>query len=265
MGKAGREALAVILPKLKSKHKPDFVILNGENLAHGLGVTKKVFEEVMALGVDAVTSGNHIFAKREAVILLEDKKNNLLRPLNYPAGVPGRGFCVLSSASQRLLLANLSGRVFMQEDLDDPFAKMEQLLEDYGLGEEAAKEGKEKVDGIVIDWHAEATSEKKALGWILDGQVSAVLGTHTHIQTNDERILPKGTAYISDVGMVGAEDSILGAEINSITPRFLKQLPSKMEPAYGGPVEVNGVVLQIKKSSGLAKNIAKIKEKVLEY
>ncbi len=211
MGKAGREALAAALPKLKKKYEPDFVIANGENLAHGLGITRRTFKELMDFGVDAVTGGNHIFSKEDGLSLLKDDRKMIIRPLNYPEKTVGRGFLILQAGIKRLLLINLNGRVFMKEDLNDPFAEVEALLESYGLGKEAFDEGKERVDGILVDFHAEATSEKKAMGYFLDGRVSGVLGTHTHVQTNDDRILNGGTAYVSDAGMVGVEDSVIGA------------------------------------------------------
>lgn len=258
-------ALKKGLPNIRKKLKPDFVIVNGENMAHGLGLTKKTLEEVLSLGVDLVTSGDHVFDKEEATELLQDSKNALIRPLNYKSGVLGRGFSVVSSGAKRLLVINLLGRIFMKEEFANPYEAIEEVLDEYALPEEAHKEGKEKVDAILVDFHAEATSEKKVLGWLLDGRVSAFLGTHTHVQTNDERILPGQTAYISDVGMVGVEDSSLGLEFESVLPSFLNDGPIKINPAYGGPVEINGVLIDVDNFSGFAKNIVKIREKVLEY
>ena len=265
MGKAGREALAAVLPKLKKKYDPDFVIANGENLAHGMGITRRTFKELMDCGVDAVTGGNHIFAKEDGINLLQDEKKPIIRPLNYPEKTAGRGFLILQSGIKRLLLINLNGRVFMKESLEDPFAGVQTLLEKYGLGEEAFDEGRERMDGILVDFHAEATSEKKAMGYFLDGRVSAVLGTHTHVQTNDDRILAEGTAYISDAGMAGVEDSVIGAEKDKIINRFLDKIDSKIKVAGEGPAEINGVFLRLDRKTGLALNIDKIRERVVKY
>jgi len=265
IGRPGREALAVLIPKLKKKYKPDLIVANGENLAHGIGITKITFEQAVSIGIDVLTGGNHIFRKKEAFALLEDEQIPLVRPLNYPKGTPGRGFFVYQQGLKRIMIVNLIGRVFFQENFDDPFAAIEELLEDYTLKSEEVAEGKEKMDAIIVDFHAEATSEKKAMGYFLDGRVSAVIGTHTHIQTNDETILSEGTAYITDAGMIGVERSIIGADINSIMPRFLKQMPTQMEVAGEGEVEAGGVLLEIKKHSGMAENIVKIRERVVKY
>lgn len=264
-GRAGRAALKKALPRLKRKYKPDFIIANGENIAHGLGVTKKTVSELLNLGIDLLTSGNHVFDKEEAKILLGDGETPLLRPLNYKGSRPGRGFSILTRGLRRLLVINLEGQIFMPEEFDHPFFSAEKILEKYGLGRAAALAGQERVDAILVDFHAEATSEKKMMGWLLDGRVSAVLGTHTHVQTNDERILPKKTAYISDVGMVGVEDSSLGVDFQTAVNCFLTNQPIKVRPAFGGPVEINAVLVKVEKNSGLAKSIVKIREKVLKY
>ena len=258
VGQPGRQAIKKILPQLKSKYEPDLVIANGENLAHGKGISEDSLKEVFEAGIDWLTSGNHIFAKKGAIEILENKEKRILRPANWSANTPGRGYVVINVRSKKILLVNLIGRVFMGQNFDDPFACISQILEEYSLKE---GDGLEKIAGIIIDWHAEATSEKMAMAWHLDGRVSAVLGTHTHIGTDDFRVLPEGTAFVSDVGMVGGQDSILGVDRKTILKRFLTQMPYKMEVAEG-PVLVNAVVVTIDDKTGLAQNIEKIREVV---
>jgi len=238
VGKSGREAVAKILPQWKKKYQPDLVLANGENLSHGKGLTKKSLEEILKAGVDLVTSGNHVWQNKEAQELLNNKEIPLLRPANYPVSVPGQGYRVIEIRTKKVLVINLIGRVFMRDQYDDPFKKADEILD----------EAEEKLDAIIVDWHAEATSEKKALGWYLDGRVSAVLGTHTHIPTADECILPGGTGYISDVGMVGPKDSVLGMDKQLVIKRFLTQMPQKFEPAEGA-VEVDAIFLEIDNKS----------------
>lgn len=246
VGRPGREAIKKILPEWKKKYQPDLIMANGENLAHGKGVTKKSLEEVLEAGIDLVTSGNHICQQKEALALLEDKELPLLRPANWGVGLAGQGQKIISLRTKKILVINLIGRVFFHRQYDDPFRIVDQILDELA----------EEVDGIVIDWHTEATSEKMALGWYLDGRVSTVLGTHTHIPTADARLLPQGTAYISDIGMVGVRDSILGMDKEIALKGFLFQLPQKLEVAQG-PVEVNAVLVDIN-SRNKAKSIEKL-------
>lgn len=264
-GKAGRLALKKALPGLRKKLKPDFVVANGENLAHGLGLTKRTFQEMIDLGIDLITSGDHVFDKEDILDTIKEPETAVIRPLNYFTDTPGKGHFILTAGARRLLVVNLLGQIFMRDEVKNPYQVIEDLLEDYALPEQAAAESKEKVDAILVDFHAEATSEKKVLGWLLDGRVSAVLGTHTHVQTNDEAVLPNKTAYISDVGMVGVANSSLGLEFEAVLPSFLNDGPIKIKPAFGEPVEINGVLIDVDNSSGFAKNIVKIREKVLEY
>jgi len=266
VGQPGRQAIKKALPELKKKHEPDLIFANGENLAHGRGVSEDSIKEIIEAGVDWVTLGNHAFVKKGAIEILENKKLPIIRPANWAPNIPGRGFAEVKVRSKKILLINLVGRVFMQQDFENPFAAANEILEDYSLKQELGSSrfgeaGKEKVSAIIVDWHAEATSEKVAMGWHLDGRVSAVLGTHTHIGTDDWRILPGGTAYVSDIGMVGPLDSVLGVDKDIIVKRFLTQLPYQMEVAQG-PVIINAVLLTIDEKSGLAQNIEKIKELV---
>lgn len=256
VGKPGRQAIKKILPDLKRKYEPDLIFANGENLAHGKGISQESAKEVIGAGIDWLTLGNHAFAQKGGVEILEDKKWPVIRPANWAANIPGRGHVLINVRSKKVLLVNLIGRVFMHQQFDDPFACAGAILEDYSLEK---KSGADKVNAIILDWHAEATSEKMAMGWHLDGKVSAVLGTHTHIGTDDARILPKGTAYVSDIGMVGVQDSVLGVDKEIILKRLLTQMPYKMEVAEG-KVLVDAVLVTLDDKTGLAQNIQKIKE-----
>jgi metallophosphoesterase (TIGR00282 family) len=232
-GKPGRRIVAEKLPALRRAYGLDVVIANGENSAGGMGLTAGTAAELRAAGVDILTNGNHVWHNREAYGLL-DADPQILRPANYPPGVPGRGVAVVTvTGGARIGVLNLQGRVFMQE-LDDPFR----------MAREQAGVLRAEVPAVVVDFHAEATSEKVAMGWYLDGFVSAVIGTHTHVQTADERILPGGTAFITDVGMTGPRDGIIGMAREEILDRFLTQLPMRFEVAPG-PVQLNAVVVTI--------------------
>ncbi|PIS35818.1 MAG: TIGR00282 family metallophosphoesterase [Parcubacteria group bacterium CG08_land_8_20_14_0_20_38_56] len=248
-GRPGREALKLILPKLREKYEPDFVIANGENSAHGKGITEKSLKEILEAGVDLITTGDHAFEIKGSLEIFSQKEIPVLRPANFPKEVPGQGWKLLEVRTKKILVLNLLGRVFIRCQLDDPFRLAKKII----------KENKDEVKIILVDWHCEATAEKKALGLYLDGEVSAVLGTHTHVPTADERILPRGTAYITDLGMVGPHNSIIGAKEEEVMKGFLKQLPFVLEPAEG-PVEVNGVFLEIDNKTGLAKKIERIRE-----
>ncbi|MFH1612059.1 MAG: TIGR00282 family metallophosphoesterase [bacterium] len=250
VGQPGRDALKQILPVWKDKYNPDIVIANGENVAHGYGITKKTIDEIIEAGVDIITSGDHIFDQKEAVNLLENKSLPIIRPANFPPNTPGRGHLVIEVGTKKLLIINLIGRVFMRENYDDPFRKADEILEEAG----------DDANVIIVDSHTEATSEKVCLGWYLDGRVSAVLGTHTHIPTADCRILPQKTAYISDVGMVGVKDSSLGVDKDIAIKRFLTQIRTRLEIAEG-PVEVNAVFIETGRD-GKAEKIEHLSETI---
>lgn len=254
-GRPGREALKKVLPELKSEFSPDLVLANAENAAHGQGLTEKAIEELKQAGVDFMTSGDHAFTLSESDDALRNEKLSVLRPLNWPGNPAGEGYKIMQVGARRLMFVNLMGRVFIRQDFDDPFQKINELLDDYSL--KGKEQGSEAVDAIVIDFHAEATSEKAALAWFLDGKVSTVLGTHTHVATADEKILPGGTAFISDAGMVGPKDSVLGVDKDTIIKRFLTQRALKMEVAQG-PAIINGVFIETDDKTGLAKSISRI-------
>jgi metallophosphoesterase (TIGR00282 family) len=244
VGKPGRTAVLQLLPELRAELDLDFVIANGENTAAGLGLTPSLAEDLLRGGVDVITSGNHIWDRREIYPYL-DTDRPVLRPLNYPSDAPGRGWLVhrLPDGAQ-VAVINVMGRVYMNQ-LDSPFTLMDELLD----------HGAEPLPPVrIVDFHCEITSEKNAMGWHLDGRVSAVVGTHTHVPTADARVLPGGTAYISDIGMTGPRDSIIGMTVGSVLPRFLTHLPTRFEVA-SGPVTFNGVVIEAERSSGRARSI----------
>jgi len=246
-GKVGRKALRLGLNNIISTTKADFVIANGENLAGGFGVTSDTIGEIFKLGVDVITSGNHIWDKKESLRLLETEKR-LLRPANYPEQAPGRGAGVYTAKTgQPVAVLNLQGRVFM-EALDCPFRRADEEIE--VLGQQA------KI--IIVDMHAEATAEKIAIGYFLDGRVSAVVGTHTHVQTTDAGILPRKTAYITDLGMTGPIHSIIGVKPEIIMKRFLLKIPERFNEATG-PGQFNGALVDIDDNSGKAKSISAIR------
>ena len=248
VGQPGRQAIKEIIPQWQKKYQPDLIIANGENAAHGTGITEKSLNELLESGINLVTLGDHTWDQKETATLLENKEIPLIRPANFPPGLPGQGYRLIELRTKKILVINLIGRVFMRQDYDCPFRKADEIL----------KEKAEKTDLIIIDWHAEASSEKVCLGWYLDGRVSAVLGTHTHIPTADARILPQGTAYISDVGMVGVRDSSLGRDKEIAVKRFLSQMNQKLEVAKG-PVQANAVLVEINEK-GRAKKIETLQE-----
>ncbi len=246
-GKPGRLAVKGLLPILKKEKKIDFVVANIENAAAGFGITPSVAQEIYESGVDVLTSGNHIWDKEEVLNII-DSDPNLLRPANYPPAVPGRGTCLFQVNGLLVGVINLIGRVYMK-DFESPFT--------VGLAEVEKLLSKTKV--ILVDMHAEVTSEKRAIGWYLDGKVSAVFGTHTHIQTADEAILPKGTAYITDLGMTGPHDSVIGVKKDIILKRFLTQLPTKLEVA-NEDIKLCGAFIEIDVLTGKAKRIERIQK-----
>ena len=245
-GRPGRTILREQLAGLRRSHGADLVVVNGENAAAGFGITPSVYEELLAAGADVVTLGNHTFDKKEAMALL-DEEPRLLRPLNYPPGAPGRGAAVVEAGGCRVLVMNAMGRVFLPILLDDPFRAVDAELE--------AHSG--RYDVAFLDFHGEATSEKEAMGWYLDGRAAAVVGTHTHVQTADERILPQGTAYITDVGMTGPADSVLGMDKDAMVQRMLRQLPTRFEVAEGRR-QINAVVVEVDRESGQAREVQRI-------
>ena len=246
IGKPGRELLRKGLRQLVAHYGVDFVIANAENSAAGFGITKDIGDAILGYGVDVMTSGNHIWDKKEALDYIATERR-LLRPANYPAGVPGRGSLVATMRDGRQVgVVNVMGRVFMAA-LDDPFAVV--------LKEIEAVRAKTKI--VVVDFHAEATSEKIAMGWHLDGKATLVVGTHTHVQTADERILPNGTAYLTDAGMTGPHDSIIGMEREPALARFRNGMPSKFEPATGNP-RLNGIVVEADDATGRATAVTRI-------
>jgi metallophosphoesterase (TIGR00282 family) len=246
VGRPGRELVKRGLPGLRRYHRIDLVIANAENAAAGFGITRDLGDEILDYGVDVMTSGNHIWDKKEAVEYI-GAESRLLRPLNYPAGVPGNGsYVARTTEGHSVGVINAMGRVFMLS-IDDPFAGV--------LREVEAIRSRARV--IFVDFHAEATSEKVAMGWHLDGKVTAVVGTHTHVQTADERILPKGTAYLTDVGMTGPHDSIIGVDIDAALGRFVTGMPARFETASGNP-RLNGVIVEADEATGRALEIERI-------
>ncbi len=246
VGKVGRTCVKNLLNQVKSNFKITHVIANGENAAGGFGINERVAEELFGSGIDLITSGNHVWDKKEAVTYLA-KEDRVLRPLNYPPGVPGHGSKVLNIAGKaRLGVINLSGRVFMHP-LDDPFR----------MAIDEVNRIKDEADAIIIDFHAEATSEKIAFGHYMDGKVAAVIGTHTHVQTADEQILGKGTAYITDVGMTGPSYSVIGVEVEMIIERFLTYMPKRFNTAKGKGI-LSAVIIDIDDSTGRASDIQRI-------
>ena len=245
IGRPGRRAVRSLMPGLRYDFRLDLVIANAENAAGGKGLTPATAEELLQSGVDVLTSGNHIWAQKEIIPYL-DGELPILRPLNYPPYAPGRGYLWWGE----VLVVNLMGRTFMG-DADCPFRAMDQLLE--GL--------QEKPSVIVVDFHAEATSEKNAIGRYLDGRVSAVLGTHTHVGTIDTRIFPQGTAFITDVGMVGPTDSVIGDDTKAVIHRFLTQMPYRLSVGEGSTL-FNSVLVEIEQSTGRAISISRIDREV---
>jgi metallophosphoesterase (TIGR00282 family) len=251
-GKPGRQAVARSVPRFIAREAIDLVVVNGENAAAGAGITPDAAEELLAAEVNLLTSGNHIWAKREIVPYLERPDARLLRPANYPPGTPGRGSAIVSTPDGRKLgVLNLEGRVFMK-NLDDPFRTAEAEVAALRAGGARA---------ILVDMHCEATSEKAAMGWFLDGRVSAVLGTHTHVQTADERLLPGGTAFLTDAGMCGPCDSIIGMKKELVLDRFLTQRPTPFEAAKRD-VWLQGAILEIDEESGKARSIVRVQERM---
>ncbi|GIV16331.1 MAG: metallophosphoesterase [Armatimonadota bacterium] len=242
VGRAGRHVVQHCLPFLKKEFAPDIVIANGENAAGGIGITAEIATQLLGYGIDVLTTGNHAW-KEKAVYPYLDAEPRILRPANYPPGAPGRGWAVYPAGPRQIAIVNLSGRVFM-DHVDCPFRAIDAILE----------EALRATPMVLVDFHAEATSEAQAFGWYVDGRCSAVIGTHTHVQTADARILPRGTAYITDAGMCGALDSVIGMQTEQVIQRFRSQLPVKFEAARGRPA-VQGVYVEIDADTGHARQI----------
>lgn len=248
VGSPGREAIEKLLPDIKEEQGVDFVVANAENAAGGSGIIPRIAAQLFDAGVDVLTSGDHIWKKKEIFEVI-DKDRRILRPCNFPEGTPGYGWGIFSDRNgNRVGVINVNGRVFM-DPLECPFRAA------LKYSEEIAKETKV----IIVDIHAEATSEKVALGWYLDGRVSAVLGTHTHIQTADERVLPKGTAFITDVGMTGPCDSVIGRKVEDVLQRFLTLIPTRFNVAEEN-VKLQGAIVDIDENNGLARSVIRLQK-----
>jgi metallophosphoesterase (TIGR00282 family) len=243
VGRSGRQAVVAQLPRLRARYKLDFVAINGENAAGGFGITESILTELLDAGADVVTLGNHAFDQKEALVFIE-RQPRLIRPINYPPGTPGRGSGIFKAANgAEVLVINAMGLIFMPE-LADPFRAIDAEITACGL--------KQGADAIVIDFHAEATSEKQAMGHFVDGRATCVVGTHTHSPTADERVLPGGTAYMSDVGMCGDYESVLGMVKDEPINRFLTKISrGRLEPALG-PATLSGLAVEIDDATGLA-------------
>lgn len=253
MGRIGRNSIKTILPKIKEQYQPDLIIANAENLAHGKGVTADTLKEMMEAGVDFFTSGDHVWDNAEGEQLLLENKLPLIRPANYPEGVAGDGYRIIEVGTKKVLIVNLLGRVFFKVNTDCPFRKLEQILEETKH---------ERLDAIIVDLHAEVTSEKNSLGRYFDGKVSLIVGTHTHVQTADDQILPNGTAYITDVGFTGFKHGSLGVALESVMKNFLYQTPQTHEIPEHGICQVNGIFAIIKSENKLASHIERIQHEV---
>ncbi len=250
VGRSGRAIVVERLPRLVANWKLDLVVVNGENAAGGFGITEPIYQDLIDAGADAITLGNHAWDQREALVFIE-RAPRLIRPANYPPGTPGRGTTVVTAKNgARVLVVNAMGRVFM-DPLDDPFATVDRELHACPLGSGA--------DAAIIDMHAEATSEKQAMGFFADGRATLVVGTHTHVPTADHRILPGGTAFVSDVGMTGDYDSIIGMAKDEPLGRFVRRIPSgKFEPAMG-PATLCAIAVETDDSTGLATRVAAVR------
>lgn len=259
-GRPGREAVKIIMPKLVKKHKPDFVIAQVENMAHGKGTTLSTIQDIEQAGVfHAYTSGNHFLANEGVLDVVKNDTIPLVRPMNYPSSIPGIGHRVVTSGTKQLLVVNFLGRIFMKnsEILTNPFVDVERVLADYSLDKKEV--GKQYVDGIFIDFHGEVTAEKRNFGFLVDGRASVVVGTHTHVPTADEQVLLGGTAYISDVGMVGPLHSSLGLDKENLIQEMILEERQKREVSSVPEVEVGAVVISVK-ANGLSSKIERIRE-----
>ena len=250
VGRPGRRALKRVLPGLRQELGLDFVVVNGENAAAGFGLTEDTADEILAAGADVISGGNHTFDRREFIPFM-DGEMPLLRPANYPSSTPGRGHLRVGQTA----VINLQGRVFMPEGLDSPFVVADSIVDE--LADSAPK-------AILVDFHTEATSEQAAMGWYLDGRVSAVVGTHTHVPTADAKILPQGTAFVTDLGMTGPVDSIIGSKVEDVLERFLTAMPRRLNVADGGgPLQFNALFIETDDLTGLAKSVERV-DRIIE-
>lgn len=247
VGSPGRNLIEENLVKIKEKYRPHIIIANGENAAGGRGINEKILKQLFQWGINIVTMGNHTWDQKEIFDFIDDYKH-LIRPANYPVGTPGNGYAIFNFNTFKLAVINIQGRTYLPP-LDCPFTTATQLIEKI----------KKETPNIIVDFHAEATSEKQAMGWYLDGQVSAVVGTHTHVQTGDERILSKGTAYITDIGMVGPYDGILGMKREQVIEKFITALPQRFEVDTEGRWQINAVLIEINPNTGKANSIERIR------
>ena len=250
VGRSGRNAVLDALPGLRRRWALDCVVINGENAAGGFGITETICHDFFDAGADALTLGNHSFDQRDALVFIE-RQPKLLRPINYPAATPGRGATVIeTSTGARVLVMNAMGRLFM-DALDDPFASVDRVLTETPMGQ--------YVDAVLLDFHAEATSEKQAMARFLDGRVSVVVGTHTHVPTADHRILPLGTGYLSDAGMCGDYDSVLGMAAEEAVRRFVEKTPGSRLEAAEGEGTISGLAVETDDNTGLAIDLAPVR------
>lgn len=245
VGTLGTQTLQKWLPAIKKENKIDFCVANGENSAAGNGILPNSAQDLLSCGVNVITGGNHTFRRKEIWEMLDDKNMPLIRPANYPALDPGRGVYTYESHNKNIAIVNIIGSTYLESHVENPFFCADRVLKDI------------KADIILVDFHAEATSEKRAMGFYLDGRVTAVFGTHTHVQTADEQILPKGTAYITDVGMCGVYNSVLGVKSESVIRRFTTSMPTRFDNADGN-VEINGVILDIDDTTKKATKITRL-------
>ena len=253
LGGPGRKVVGHLLPELLAEEKIDFIIANGENAAGGFGLTVELADELIGMGVDVITSGNHIWDRKELYPFLDSRKN-ILRPLNYPPDNPGHGYGVFTARNGVPVgVINLQGRVFMKE-IDCPFRGVLPVIDEL----------KREADLLLVDFHAEATAEKIAMGWYLDGRVTAVVGTHTHVQTADERILPGGTGYITDAGMSGSVDGVIGIKKELAITRVLSQTPTRFQPADSN-LALMGVLITVDPTSGRSENIERLQLSQNDY
>src|SRR6059036_1672482 len=246
VGQPGRDAVIACLPKLKEQHDVDFIVVNGENAAGGRGITGKITIDLLRAGVSAVTTGDHVWDQKDILSFIETEPR-LLRPVNYPPGAPGSGSIVLETAKGKVGVINVQCRTFMQPILENPFRVME----------ETVAKMRAETPNIIVDVHGETTSEKIAMGRFLDGKVSAVIGTHTHVQTADEQILPGGTAYLTDAGMTGPHDGVIGVEKATVIEKFLRGMPARMETATGNP-RLNGILIAADETTGKASAVRRL-------
>ena len=255
MGKISRKAVSHLVPRLRKEHKIDFCIANAENLAHGTGITKTTMEEMLLAEVDFFTGGNHIWDKPDVYDILQDKdlREKLIRPWNYPEGTAGEGEKIVDIKGEKILVANFMGQVFMKPTLDNPFHSLDKVLSKYEDTDLAA---------ILVDFHADATSEKNAFGFYANGRASAVWGTHSHVATADERILPKGTAFTTDVGMTGFRDGIIGERGEVVLKSFLTSMPLRHEIPEDGLAVMNAIIIEVDTSTRLAKSIKRLRENI---